>query len=209
MRHYEPADVGGRAKTADALLFFGGIFGLLGGLANIAIGFLHYLGIPLPFGFLEWPMIMPFIFPGSLWQFIYVGVPLGIGIVGTLFTVICMSRRLAIRTEPKGTGTALIVCGGVVAGCCWGFGGLLIIFAGIFSILYWTDIRPRRSRRSRRAPRVAPRPVRTPPPRTAPRSTVRVVSTPSKVKAEGYCPSCSVLITPGDRFCSSCGVVLE
>ncbi len=206
MRYPEPADLAGRAKTADALLFFGGIFGLLGGLANIAIGFLHYFGIPLPFGFLEWPMIMTFMFRGTLWWVLYVAVPLGVGIVGTLFTLACMGRRREIRTDPKGTGIAFIVCGGFIAGCCWGLGGVLIIFAGIVSILHWTDVR---ARRPRRAPRVVPPPVHEPMPRTAHRSTVKVVSPTPKVKAEGYCPDCGAIIAPGDRFCSRCGVVLE
>ncbi len=206
MHYHEPADVGGRAKTADTLLFIGGIFGLLGGLANIAVGVLHFLGIRLPFRFLEWPAFMAYFFPGSTIWFLYVFVPLILGIVGTLFTIICMSRRLAIRTEPKGTGTALIVCGGVVAGCCYGFGGLLIIFAGIFSILFWSDIR---GTRPRHAPRGPLRPVYTPAPRAAPRSTVRVVSPPSRVTAVRYCNSCGVLIAPGDRFCSRCGAILE
>ncbi len=206
MRYQEPADVGGRAKTADGLLMFGGIFGLLGGLANIAIGALHFLGIPLPFRFLEWPMFMAFIFPGSIWWFLYVFVPLIIGIVGTLFTLICMSRRVAIRTEPKSAGIGLIVCGGVVAGCCWGFGGLLIIFAGIFSILHWSDIRVTRPRP---APRVRPSPAYKPEPKVAPRSTVQVVSSSKLEKTEGYCSSCGALLAPDDIYCNRCGVPLD
>lgn len=206
MQYREPADFGGRAKTANTLLIIGGIFGLLGGLANIGIGVLHYLGIPLPFRFLEWPMFMAFFFPGSIWWVLYVYVPLILGIVGTLFTLICLWRRFSIPTEPKGTGVALIVCGGVVAACCWGLGGLFVIFAGIYSILYWSDVRPRRQRR---APRVRPRPVYEPEPKVAPHSTVRVVSSPKSVDAEGYCASCGALLAPDDKYCNRCGVPLD
>jgi hypothetical protein len=206
MRYREPAEYSGRAKTADGLLMFGGIFGLLGGLANIAIGVLHFLGIPLPWRFLEWPMFMAMVFPGSIWWYLYVFVPLIIGIVGTLFTLICMSRRMAIRTEPKGTGVALIVCGGVVAGCCWVFGGLLIIFAGIFSILHWSDVRPTRRRP---APRTRPRPVSEPEPKVAPHSTVRVVESPKVAKSTGYCGSCGALLAPDDLYCNRCGIPVD
>jgi len=187
--------------TSETLLSIGGWLCVLGGLANIAVGVLHYYGVSQPLVALwqlftnqQWIYIYPpFPFLPVAFRVAGVVVPILFGVIGGGFAIAALGRRPKLVTQPKGTGIALIIYGVIAGVGCWGVGGVLIVVAGILSILTWTD--------TRRLPRVVQ--VRA----SQPIAPARVIEAPARTGH--FCPSCGAGVDAGDRYCFACGAAVE
>jgi hypothetical protein len=120
------------AETAKTLSFVGQILAFIGAFALFTIATLHFLGIWTPWQ--NMTIIGPFGHGDVV-------LPLIVGIVGILFTLLARRQAGNIDTKPKTAGVDLIILGIIVGICTFGLGGLLILIGGIFSILHWSDVR--------------------------------------------------------------------
>jgi len=120
------------AAAHDLLLLIGGVLSLIGGVANLTIGALHFFGISTPLSFLEWPLsLIPF---NSLLWYPYMFTPILLGLVGGGSAIAAMGCRPRLYADPEGTGIALVIYGAVSAASCWVVGGVLIYVAGLLPL---------------------------------------------------------------------------
>lgn len=169
------------------LLRVGAYIALAGGLVNITLGILHFYNIWTP---LYWLIIQgPFYYLFG-WNLGNVIPPILCGSIGIIFAYAALKRAPQINTDPQGAGVAFIILGVISGACTWGIGGILIVVAGILSIVSEYEQRTA-TRRTRRRTRTA------------------TVSEPPKSMGPSYCPDCGTKIDKSDIYCFACGRDLQ
>ncbi len=170
----------GNRETAYSLTQAGSYISIVGGLANIALGILHFIGVRTPFYYLNITGPLYWMFGLRLGNVIP---PILIGLVGGAFAIAALGLCGKIDLDPLNTGVKLIIYGVIAGAGTWGIGGVLIVIGGILSIIYNYE------RRKAQIPTAPTKPVREPP----------------KVARVGFCPNCGSKVEESDAYCFACG----
>ncbi len=134
-------------------------------------------------------------------------------VVGIVISALTLMLLILARSNPLGVGITWLILSSIASGfVVMPLAGILILIAGILSIVEHHNRRKRRrriqqrhlsdpSRRWKRWDRQGP-PTSGPVPRTQP--TVHEEESP-RIQDPSFCPSCGSPLEPDDRFCVNCG----
>lgn len=154
---------------------------MIGGLINVSIGLLHFMGIDTP---VNW--LIGVFFPYANYFAVNVFIPFSIGASGCAIALISLGFLGRITSYPEQTRTILLILGSFACIGTWVVGGVIIMVAGIQTHRYWTEVREVRI-------------IRRPMP---PRGT--------DLPYEGdiqqrFCRRCRAAVTEDDQYCAACG----
>jgi hypothetical protein len=170
----------GNRETAISLTQAGSYISIVGGLANIALGILHFLGVRTPFYYINITGPLYWLFGLRLGNVIP---PILFGLVGGAFAIAALGLCDKIELDPQHTGVKLIIYGVIAGAGTWGVGGVFIVIGGILSIVY--NYERRKAQR--------------------PKTPSQQVQEPPRAARVGFCPNCGSKVEKSDAYCFACG----